>query len=335
MAVLSRKRIYQIVISILAIAAVVVSIELYFRYLDSFPQTDDAYLEANYIKGASLVSGKIAIDNINNNQVVKKGQVLFALDLKPLELEVNAAQGQVDLIKQKLAATVLQIAAAKAELDKASIELNAMQQQVKGTVALVNEGDLPEEDAILARTKVKSAQAQYRAAEFKLQEAQREAGTTEANENPALKIAEAAYQGAQYKLEHAQYVAPIDGIVVNKTFRVGDLVGAGQPLFVLIDSSQYWVVANFSEKKLNRIKVGQPAKISLDMYPDYEISGVVEDINFSSGASYSLLPAQNASGNWVKVAQRFPVKIKLTQIPNKVVVLRVGASCSVTIDARQ
>jgi membrane fusion protein (multidrug efflux system) len=334
MILLNRKRIYRIAISIVAVLIVIVSIELYFRYLSFFPKTDDAYLEANYIKGASLVSGKIAIDHINNNQAVKKGEVLFSLDTKPLQIEVNAAQAQVELIKQKLAAATLQIAAARAELEKAAIELNAMQQQVKGTIALVREGDLPEEDAKLARTRVKAAQAQYRAAEFKLKEAQRAAGSAEVNENPELKIAEAAYQGAQYKLEHAQYIAPVNGIIVNKKFRVGDLVGAGQPLFVLIDSSQYWIVANFSEKKLSRIKVGQAVKISIDMYSEYKISGIVEDINFSSGASYSLLPAQNASGNWVKVAQRFPVKIKITNPPNGVVAFRVGASCSVTVDTR-
>ena len=118
------------------------------------------------------------------------------------------------------------------------------------------------------------------------------------------------------------------------TLRPGATVQAGQPLFAIIEANRWWVDANFKETDLARIKVGQPATVRLDMYPDTTFDGTVESISAGSGASFSVLPPENASGNWVKVTQRFPVRIALTNPPADKP-LRVGASAWVTIDTTQ
>ena len=125
--------------------------------------------------------------------------------------------------------------------------------------------------------------------------------------------------------------APSDGILSNVTLRPGATVQAGPPLFAIIEANRWWVDANFKETDLARIKVGQPATVYLDMYPGATFDGVVESISAGSGATFSVLPPENATGNWVKVTQRFPVRITITNPPADKP-LRVGASASVTID---
>lgn len=146
-----------------------------------------------------------------------------------------------------------------------------------------------------------------------------------------LKLAQAKLEKAKLDLEYTRVTAPTDGIINNLTLRPGTVVPAQMPLFVLIDSSQYWVDANFKETELENIQPKQFATIVLDMYPNQNFKGIVESISGSSGTVFSLLPPQNATGNWVKVTQRIPVKIRV-QDPNVLYPLRVGASATVTVN---
>ena len=146
-----------------------------------------------------------------------------------------------------------------------------------------------------------------------------------------LRAASAQLAKATHDRVKTHTTAPSDGILSNVTLRPGATVQAGQPLFAIIEANRWWVDANFKETDLARIKVGQPATVYLDMYPGVTFDGTVESISSGSGASFSVLPPENASGNWVKVTQRFPVRIALTNPPADKP-LRVGASTSVTID---
>ncbi len=146
-----------------------------------------------------------------------------------------------------------------------------------------------------------------------------------------LKLAEAKLEKAKLDLEYTKIMAPTDGLINNLTLRPGTIVQAQMPLFVLIDSSQYWVDANFKETELEDIRSQQPATIVLDMYPNHTFTGVVESISGSSGTAFSLLPPQNATGNWVKVTQRIPVKV-LVQDVSPDYPLKIGATATVTIN---
>lgn len=147
----------------------------------------------------------------------------------------------------------------------------------------------------------------------------------------ALVAAQDQQQQAQLNLQHTQVVAPAAGVITNFTLRVGTTVTVNQDLFALIEQDSWWVDANFKETQIKRIHAGQPVDIELDMYPGVNFNGTVQAVSAGSGAIFSLLPPENATGNWVKVTQRFPVKIMINSNDHKYP-LRVGASADVTVD---
>lgn len=139
---------------------------------------------------------------------------------------------------------------------------------------------------------------------------------------------------AKLNLEYTDVATPVTGQVVNLSLRVGDKVQIGQPLFSIVDHTEFWVDANFKETEIAHIKPGQRASIVLDLYPSHEFEGVVESISAGSGAAFSLLPPENATGNWVKVTQRIPVRIKITNVDQAHFPLRLGASATVSVKLR-
>ena len=138
---------------------------------------------------------------------------------------------------------------------------------------------------------------------------------------------------AQWDLDHTEIHAPCSGYIAELGLQPGDSVQAGQPGFALICTDRYWVDANFKETELERIRVGQPVRVSVDMYPDHPFHGVVQSISGATGVAFSLLPPENATGNWVKVTQRVPVRVRITDSTAELP-LRVGTSATVTIDTR-
>lgn len=149
----------------------------------------------------------------------------------------------------------------------------------------------------------------------------------------ALSVAEAQLSSAQLNLLYTQIYASSDGFITNFVLRKGQFVQVGSPQFALIENSQFWVNANFKETDLLRIKPGQSASIYVDTYPGIKFKGIVEGISRGSGAAFSLLPPENATGNWVKVTQRFPVRVNFVN-PNPKYPLRMGASCEVTVNTQ-
>lgn len=180
-------------------------------------------------------------------------------------------------------------------------------------------------------------EASLKAAQSRLSIAQQQASSQPAQAPQAVAAkanveqAQAAVDQARAELERATIKAPIDGVVGKVSIRPGDIAKAGMSLFPVVDTSTWWVDANFKETDLARIKPGQTATVSIDMYPSAELSGKVEAVSRASSSAFSLLPSENATGSWVKVVQRFPVRIALTLKPDDPP-LGVGASASVTVD---
>jgi len=187
---------------------------------------------------------------------------------------------------------------------------------------------------VLARLDPAPFDAALKAAEAKLTLAQQQA-TGAAAQSPAAKAnidqAQAGVDQARLERDHATIKAPIDGVIGKVRIRPGSVAKAGMALFPLIDTSKWWVDANFKETDLSRIEPGQKATVVLDLFPSHTLTGEVEAISPASGAAFSLLPAENSTGSWVKTTQRFPVRISLTLQPNDPQ-LRIGASASVTVD---
>jgi len=179
---------------------------------------------------------------------------------------------------------------------------------------------------VLLKIEQPRVEEQLKAAEAQLQAAQARKANVEQ--------AQAAVDQARAALDAATIKSPVDGIVGKITIRPGSVVGAGMPLFPIVDSSKWWVDANFKETDLTRIHPGQKATIRVDMYPDREFTGTVEAVGPASTSAFSLLPAQNASGNWIKLTQRFPVRVSLS-VNSGDPPMRVGASANVTVDTSE
>ena len=262
----------------------IVAILAYWIYTLYYVSTDDSYVNANVVQISSQVSGQVAQLNVQNNQAVKKDDVLLVLDQKPFIDEVNTAKAQL-------------------AIDQAKLEDQKLTQaRIKTLFAA---GNVSAQDNDNATANLNSAVA-------------------------SVQLSQARLDEAQLNLQYATLSAPVSGWVSNVTVRIGDVITKGQPLFALISDEEFWVDANFKEKDLEHIKIGQPAEITVDMYPGHIFKGVVESISGASGAAFSLLPPQNATGNWVKVTQRVPVRVRVINTdPNYP--LRVGTSANVTI----
>lgn len=283
----------------------------YYKYSEVYPSTDNAYVNANLINVSPKVSGYVQEIAVKDNQFVHKGDLLVIIDPQDYSLQLTKTKQDLSLYQQ-------QSGTAKAALDKAKSDYKFNNDLAVRYTALYKEkaGSLQDmqkyqNQADSAKQALSQATAQYNAAQTQIQ------------------LAKTGVQNAENNTDYTQIRAPFDGYVSNMNLQVGELVSTGQKLFGLIDDRNWWIDVNLKETQLRRIKEGQPATITLDIY-DHKYSGIVQSISYASGNTFSLLPAQNATGNWVKVVQRFTVRVKLDN--NKDFPLRVGASSHVTID---
>jgi len=245
------------------------------------------------------------------NSYVNADAVHIASEVKGAVLAVNidnyqtVEQGDL-LIEIDPKPFQAQVEEARAKVAQGSAKLNNSQANLARVEKLVERKFLPPEEKDNALTAMDVAMAD-------------------------LKFAQASLLQAELNLNHTKIYAPTTGIVQNLTLRPGSVIPANLPLFVIIDTEKFWVDANFKETQLTHIKIGQPATIKVDMYPQHVFEGIVENISGSSGTAFSLLPPQNASGNWVKVTQRIPVKVRI-QNPDEKFPLRVGSTATVTVN---
>ena len=304
----------------------------WWAYQAAFPSTDDATLQADILTIAPQVAGKIETVAVAENAHVKAGDVLFTLDAGALQAAFDMARAQLDLATQSSAASTDQIAAAEANMTSATAALSQAEADLARDTTLAASGDVAEAAVQKLQTAVDQAAAAKSAAQAALNAARDQAGD---GRTPAIKAAQAALDQAALALSHATVTAPASGWIANLRLRPGQVVSVGQPLFSIVEDSDWWVDANFKETDLARITPGQSVAISIDMYPGLSLTGKVESLGAGSGAVFSLLPPQNATGNWVKVTQRFPVRIPLDPLPSgSPIQLRVGASVTATVDAK-
>jgi membrane fusion protein (multidrug efflux system) len=299
----------------------------YFVRNHYYPNTNDAYVHAYTITVSPYVEGYIKSVHTEPNAFVKKGQLIYEIVPLPFQLDVDQQRHQLEAaIAQKAALEDQLLKARQALKDQQAsqwiVDLNQQryaylqQQQV---VALEKEQEL-EAAKQEASAKVKSAALEINRLQSQIRE-------QEAN----IRAIRAAVGNAKVSLNYTRYYAPMDAYVSNNfSIRVGQYVKPGQAMFKLIDNTKWWVDANYLESQIHRIRNGMPATITLDMYPGVVFKGKVINISQGSGAYFSLLPPQNATGNWVKVPQRFPVRIRLEQ--NDRHPLRAGATAHAAVD---
>jgi len=302
----------------------------YFLYEKYFPNTDDAYVKAHVVDMAAEVSGPVSKIYIHNNQFVKKGEPLVDIDSRPFNAALAEAKAKLSLAKQAMEADVAAVKIAKANVDKAASQLVVDKKNYNRTITLVKKNEASVQSGDNAKGQLQASQANLIAAKQQLVEAKKNLGEI-GERNAQIRQAKANLTTAQLNLSYTHLVAPADGYVTNFELRKGSMITAQQSLFKFVENQHWYVYANFKETQMARIKNNQIAKITLDMYPNHTYHGYVDSISHGSGAVFSLLPPENATGNWVKVTQRFPVKIMITD-PNPNFPLRVGASSTVIVD---
>ncbi|WP_051116912.1 HlyD family secretion protein [Vibrio campbellii] len=302
------------------------------QYSDSHPSTEDAYVRAKILSVAPQVQGQVISVEAKDFQVVNKGDLLLKIDSRPYLLAVKQAKAAYQLAVQQHDVADKQVTEAVAGLDAARSNLTEAQLEYKRTNSLVKRKLASDQDLDTAKNKLANAQASLEQARATVEKAIANRGE-EGAEAAVVQQAAAQLAQAELNLSYTDITSPVDGIVGEINTHTGSVVGIGQTLFPVIVKDSYWVRANFKETDLTHIKAGMHAEVVIDMYPDVVWDAKVEELSPASGTSFSLMPPENATGNWVKIKQRFPVRLTL-EVPEGAPQLRVGASSEVTVDLK-
>jgi membrane fusion protein, multidrug efflux system len=301
-----------------------------------FQETENAYLQQAKISIAAETSGRVILSNVHENLKVEVGQVLFVVDPEPARIalaEADAALGGARLKVGQLRAAYSQALAQKrlSDTEVAFLEDDLERQKTLFAKTFVTRTTLDDAERELAKARDNQASAEQDVtgalaalggnADF------------ETDQHPSVLAARAARERAAYALVQTNVRAPADGVISHaSSFEKGQFVMAGAPLFSLVETGDTWVDANFKETQLTHMRPGQTAEVTFDTFPDQPVEAEIESIGAGTGAEFSLLPAQNATGNWVKVTQRIPVRLKITA--NTGMALRTGMSATVTVDTK-
>ena len=300
-----------------------------------YQETENANLQQAKVSIASDIAGRVVQVDIADNQLVKKGDVLFAIDPEPHRIALAQADAAVAAARLNVAQLRAAYSQAMAQEKSASSEVDYAQSQYDRAADLAQKGINAKSSLDQARNDLDKAKQQLAVAQQGIVSAKAALGGNpdiETDKHPTVMSALAARDKAAYDLAQTTVRAPADGVVSQaSSFKVGQFVGSGTPLFSLVETGDIWVDANFKETQLTNMKPGQKADIVLDTYPDRTFQATVKAIGAGTGAEFSLLPAQNATGNWVKVTQRIPVRLELND-PDARMALRTGMSATVTVD---
>ncbi|NAW57456.1 MULTISPECIES: HlyD family secretion protein [unclassified Vibrio] len=320
-----------LVVPAIAIAA---SVGIY-MHGGRYVETDNAYVKADKTLINAEVSGRIINVPVDENQPVKAGDLLFQIDPEPYEIAVAQAQANLKSTAVDLNTTKAEYDSKLANIDTSHSQLAYAKREEKRQANLKKNGyssdsqyDAAHQKTLLMELEVNTLQKQLKQVEASY------GGDIRApiETNPHYKKAQADLAKAENDLKHVNVYAPADG-VVSKVIEKGEYASPGTIAMVLVADSHLWVEANFTEKELTNIRQGQEVEINVDYAPDYTWHGKVASLSPATGAEFSVIPAQNATGNWVKITQRVPVRIQIEDAQDAPT-LRAGLSAVVTVDTQ-
>ena len=323
-----------LVLTLLFALAAVAAVLAFFLWWQHEEETEDAYVAGRVVQITPQTGGTVRKVLHDDTDVVKKGDVLAVLDDGNYVLAYERAKNEliqaVRQNRQQNAATSqagAQVALRRADLARA-------QDDLRRRSALAESGAVSAEELAHARAAVSQAQAAVKAALAEESSARAALGGQVAlREQPAVQMAVSRLKDAWLNLQRTQIRAPVDGQVAKRSVQVGQQVAAGAPLMAVVPLSDVWVDANFKETQLRRMKIGQPVELVSDLYGKQTVyRGRVVGFSAGTGSAFSLIPAQNATGNWIKVVQRVPVRIELNREDVDRHPLRIGLSMTVKVD---
>lgn len=295
--------------------------------------TDNAFVEAHIHAISPRVPGTVTAVPVTDNQFVRKGDLLVELDPADYEVRLSAASADLDMARNETSGDYAQVEAARAAVSHARARLDQADLDLRRGSALFAKEVIPREQLDRLETARRVAAAQLREAEEGVRKAEAQLGLSGSGGREArIAQREAKLREASLSLSYTRITAPADGYVTRKGVEPGTTVQAGQPLMAVVPLDDAWITANFKESQLTHMRPGQKVTFTVDAYPSRTFTGRVESIMAGTGAAFSLLPPENATGNYVKVVQRVPVKIAVDRESDPQHFLRVGMSVVPVVD---
>jgi len=289
-------------------------------------ETDNAFVESRIHPVASRVSGKVVRLAVNDNQQVRKGDLLIEIDPEDFRVQVEKAAADVLVAKNEADGEIQEVPVAQAGVQRARAGAGQAASDLARGKALFSKDVIPREQLERLETSEKVAAAQLLEAEENLRRARAAAGLAGGESQAKVLQKKAVLEESRLKLSYTRIYAPSDGFVTRRSVEQGNIVQAGQPLMALVPLAEAWISANYKERQLTNIRPGQRVEFTVDAYPGKKFTGSVQSIMAGTGAAFSLLPPENATGNYVKVVQRIPVKISIDPGSDPDRLLRVGMS---------
>jgi membrane fusion protein (multidrug efflux system) len=337
-------RVLPIILGLILVVGIIFGIKEYIYY-GKHVDTDDAQVDGNISPVVARVGGYVDSIYFEENTHVNKDQVLVKIDDRDFKVKLEQAQAAVtgasagiNVGQSEIFATAANSSSARADVASAAARLEKVQKDYDRYANLVKDGSVTQQQFDQAKADLEVAQATYRATQDKYKAAQEQVGTTKSQLNvthTGVSQKQVDVDYAKLQLSYTLVKSPADGVTSKKNVQVGQLVQAGQTLFSVVNDNSLFITANFKETQLDKIRNGQKVEIDVDAYPDIKYEGSVYNFSPATGAKFSLLPPDNATGNFVKVVQRVPVKIKINGSKEDLAKLRPGMSVAVSVRVKE
>lgn len=317
--------------------AVLIGVGIVYLTGGRYAGTDNAYVHTHMVSVSADISGRVVDLEVHENEPVKTGDVLFHLDPEPLQIAVDQARANLESARDKIIGLKAAYRTRQEDLKAAEANVGFAQRELERREKLVAGKIISQSDYDEARNRYNVAVNEAASIGQDISRIISELGgdpNIDPEQHPTYRAAEAALAQAELDMRHGTVTAPADGVVAQvDTLRPGDYINAGAPVFNIVSRKDAWIEANLKETDLTYVKPGQTADVTIDTYPGRTFKAVVDSIGMATGAEFSVLPAQNASGNWVKVVQRIPVRLRMVDVPEDAT-LRAGMSAVVEIDTK-
>ncbi|MGH8040009.1 MAG: multidrug efflux MFS transporter periplasmic adaptor subunit EmrA [Stenotrophomonas sp.] len=319
-----------IVVLLLAAAAL-----WYFMFGRWFEETDDAYVQGNQVQITPLITGTVVAINADDGMRVERGQLLVQLD--PADTEVALQQARANLARtvRQTRGLYRSVEGAQAELSARQVTLNRVREDFARRKGLAATGAISDEELAHARNELAAAEAAVAGSRETFERSNALVDDTVIATQPDVEAAAAQLRQAYLNNARAGIVAPVSGYVARRSVQVGQRVQPGTALMAVVPTEQMWVEANFKETQLRHMRLGQEVELRSDLYGgDVKYKGRIDSLGLGTGSAFSLLPAQNASGNWIKIVQRVPVRIAIDAKQLADNPLRIGLSMKAEVSLR-
>lgn len=304
--------------------------ELYGRWNEN---TDDAYVNGNVVEITPLVTGTVTSIGADDGDLVRAGQVLLQFDPADAEVGLQSAEANLGKTVRQVRGLYSNVDGMKAQLAAQRAEVKKAQDNYTRRKSLAAGGAISQEELSHAHDDLISAQSALSNVQQQLASSVALVDDTEVSSHPDVKAAAAQLRQAYLANARSTLIAPVTGYVAKRTVQLGQRVQPGTALMAVIPLDQLWIDANFKETQLGNMRIGQPVEIESDLYgSDVKYSGTIDSLGAGTGSAFALLPAQNATGNWIKIVQRVPVRIHINAEQLAEHPLRIGLSTTVNVD---